>query len=441
MSSRFLVFLALLGLFASPGVLRAATKVGNGDDGSDLEGAKRLLNGPIFITRTKAVRRLKQLNIAGIPGLGSLLPELENTKLYMAEKDVRTLGAMDASPAHHDDKDFVYARTFAAAHAATRFFPVALNLDDHQLIALHIHEALHRALPAPINENEDVVGQLTLAISAPEATQDSIRTITTGLVPVAERVSLLPVRKSEFGYGVQAFSYDKPSASTADLMHKVHSNLYPFGEQRIPVGIGLEASALHRNGTFFAGPLRISLLLDAIKLNSFEFGLSASAALNAFANTAKRNGMLCRDVVSFGFRLKKHLRHFYVENQSSVVLPSKETMTTSTGVDEYDFGSIVDLKFRTGIKLGQFEVGGFFQGLLANHFRITNNAGTRLRDSGRFSLYSAGPEVQWTTETFTVSLSGSFLLNPNSENFGSLGAPLSFGAGHTVVGANFSFFF
>ena len=68
--------------------LASTTKVGNGDDGRDLEGLTEITSGIIFLTRDEAVKRLETLNIQGVQGLGSLIPELKNTKMYMAKADV-----------------------------------------------------------------------------------------------------------------------------------------------------------------------------------------------------------------------------------------------------------------------------------------------------------------------------------------------------------------
>jgi len=76
----------------------------------------------------------------------------------------------DEGPFHVNLMGKVYARTFPEPHAATRFFPAAAKLDSEQLQALHIHEALHRALPDSVREDEAVVSEITLAPSATAAT-------------------------------------------------------------------------------------------------------------------------------------------------------------------------------------------------------------------------------------------------------------------------------
>ncbi|NJL23804.1 MAG: hypothetical protein HC902_00550 [Calothrix sp. SM1_5_4] len=169
-------------VFALSTAMASTTKVGNGDDGKDLEGVVKITEGPIFTARARAVALMKSLNTQGIPGLGQLLPELERTDLLMASKDVQALsteGNWEAS----DNRMQVYARTFPEPHAPTRFFPAALTLNQDQLVALHTHEALHRALPPGIRENEDKVAILTMALTSPSATFDRVNQVAKAVIP------------------------------------------------------------------------------------------------------------------------------------------------------------------------------------------------------------------------------------------------------------------
>jgi len=58
-------------------------KVGNGDDGSDLEGAVKIKTGPVWKARNEAVKVLTKLNTAGVSGLGQLIPEQK--KIYTGQ--------------------------------------------------------------------------------------------------------------------------------------------------------------------------------------------------------------------------------------------------------------------------------------------------------------------------------------------------------------------
>ena len=62
----------LLLTMMSTSVLAGPTVVGNGDDGTDLEGFEKLEGGNIVDARTKAVEKLKEMNVKAVPGLGNL---------------------------------------------------------------------------------------------------------------------------------------------------------------------------------------------------------------------------------------------------------------------------------------------------------------------------------------------------------------------------------
>lgn len=47
----------------------STTTVGNGDEGRDLENLTPIESGIVFETRFEAVKRMKALNVAGMPGL------------------------------------------------------------------------------------------------------------------------------------------------------------------------------------------------------------------------------------------------------------------------------------------------------------------------------------------------------------------------------------
>src|SRR6186713_2286037 len=88
----------------------APTKVGNGDDGSDLEGFSEITKGSIADSRKEAAKLLQSLNVPGVAGLGTLFPEVESTKLYLTKKDVDAVETTDSGAFHADMKGRVYAR-------------------------------------------------------------------------------------------------------------------------------------------------------------------------------------------------------------------------------------------------------------------------------------------------------------------------------------------
>ncbi len=150
------------------------TRVGNGDDGSDLESGKKVTSGILIETRADAIARIAKLNAQNVPGLGRLLVEIEKSEIFYVAHDVKPT-AESGSDGIERNSTVVFARTFPEPVAPTRFFAAALTLEREQLIALHIHEALHRALPPDLRENETAVSQLTLSLSAPDSTHDRVQ--------------------------------------------------------------------------------------------------------------------------------------------------------------------------------------------------------------------------------------------------------------------------
>ncbi|RYZ73689.1 MAG: hypothetical protein EOP05_09850 [Proteobacteria bacterium] len=202
------------------------TKVGNGDDGADLEALTTIKSGPIWDSRKKAVELLERLNVTGVVGLGILIPELKASEMLMVESDARPTVERAGSIEISEDSRQVYARTFAEPYAATRFFPAAAKLSTEQLVALHIHEALHRALPAEIREDENKVAHITLALTSPGASFDRVSSVAnlylkpaalpnvdqrialgTGTSKVEQEVVLPPKSKSNFVYSADMFGW------------------------------------------------------------------------------------------------------------------------------------------------------------------------------------------------------------------------------------------
>src|SRR5262245_41269243 len=89
MKTRMVLIVALILASFAEISCGATTKVGNGDDGTDLEGFEEISSGPIVESRQKAAELLKKLDVHGISGLGLLIPEVEKAALYMAKRDVQ----------------------------------------------------------------------------------------------------------------------------------------------------------------------------------------------------------------------------------------------------------------------------------------------------------------------------------------------------------------
>ena len=176
-----LIFLLVGNLYAAP------TELGNGNDGKDLLEFKEIQDGIIWETRKEAVKMLSQINLRGIQGLGYLKDEVEKTKLYITIDGLSSQELLDLGAFKTGDNPIVYARTYPRPHAPTRFFPAARSLSRPQLVAVHIHEGLHRSLPESIRTDEEIVEDITKVIVSPDATFDDILLTMNRHLPQAPR--------------------------------------------------------------------------------------------------------------------------------------------------------------------------------------------------------------------------------------------------------------
>jgi hypothetical protein len=64
------------------------TRVGNGDDGGDLEAAVPVRSGILVETRLEAVNKLKALQVSGVEGLGLLIPEVEKAEMLLVGQNI-----------------------------------------------------------------------------------------------------------------------------------------------------------------------------------------------------------------------------------------------------------------------------------------------------------------------------------------------------------------
>lgn len=468
----FLLFLLLL--FQIGLAHGAVTKVGNGDDGSDLEEVAPIQEGRILEARQKAVVVLKSLNTPGIGGLGNLLPEVENTSLFLAKKDVNAALTEDQGSFHSDMRGFVYARTFAQSHAPTRFFPIAEKLEIEQLVALHIHEALHRALPASVKEKESVVSAITLAISSQGATHDRIQEVANREIPEFDRrlasgpalsapgealgagssltsstlIERYPIpedarikQPSSFGYGYRQYHSSKEiSAFPVMDMHVIQSFLYPFGNDRTPLGLGIEASFIGRPHGGEAGPLSLSARMRLWSGRGFDIGSWGVVSLNTLSADELKHSPIGRDVTTLGLSMRKELSLLYVENLLSLTLDSDSRQKIGSIEYTYSFGKVVMAAVHTGVSVWRLKLGGYAEVYLADYFRVSGGAFPW--DSGRYRIISGGPELAWISSGFSVALTGRFLLNATQDaNFDYLGNIMGPGVSQGSLGGSVSFYF
>lgn len=419
MRGRWWILALVISLSAS-----GSNKVGNGDDGMDLEGAVPVTKGPLVKAQAKAVELLTRLNVAGIPGLGMLMPEVANAKLYVAQMDTAASLPSDEGSFHTNLSGMVYARTFAEPHSPTRFFPAALKLSEDQLVALHIHEALHRALPEAIREDEATVARITLSITSPEASHDRVKLTANDVIPIEKA----PVAEEEHykqpsnvGYMFrQFFSQQGVLTYPIERMHVVHSDLYPFGGVNSTMGFGIEASFVSRPGVTETGPLGLSAKSRIWSHRGFDFGVFGQAYLNVLSAEELKNSPFGRDVLTLGVSMRKDLSRFYVENFLSWTAPGKSVRTLGRVPYTYDYGDIINVKIRAGARVAGFDFGGFAEVHLAEHFKMSG--GSFNENFGRYRILSAGPELSYTQEDYSFGIGGRFLLDATrGANFDYLG--------------------
>lgn len=438
----------------------APTRVGNGDEGSDLEGATPITQGKISDTQKKAEDLLNKLNVSGIEGLGTLIPEVGRAPLFQTKTDVQAALPEDQGVFHSNMKGNVFARTFPQAHAATRFFPIAETLEEDQLVALHIHEALHRALPASVREDEGAVSKITLTITAPGANRDQIAQTVEKLVPrdpaVAESVgtqSIAPVEKypvsensklhqpSLIGYAYRSFQKPKrQSLFPVNNMHIIQSFFYPFGNDRNPLGLGIEASFIGRETATQTGPLSLSARMRLWSARGFDIEGWLLGSFNSLSADELKNSPIGRDVGTIGLSARKEFKRMYIENSLSWSTPG--TAKESLGQIEYthSFGSFVNVGIHAGSGIGHLKAGGFVELALADYYRV--NGGAFPFDSGRYRIYSGGPEIAWVEKDFSVGLAGRFILNATKDaNYDYLGNVMGQGMAQGNLAGNLNFFF
>lgn len=441
MSRNFLFFIFFISFLLATSAF-AITKVGNSDDGSDLEGTEPLTTGPIVEAREKAVQKLQQLNVSGIEGLGNLTAEVQKTGLFLAKADIAS--SLPSDSPHASMTGLVYARTIAQPYASTRFFPVAKGLSQDQLIALHIHEALHRSLPGRVREDEKIVAKITLAITAPDASFDSIQAVAKDSIP---KISTTPENYEDFvtgssvGYTYKSFFKPSiPSSYEISSLHLIHSHLYPFGDDDTRFGMGIDLSYVNGPRQGLMGPLGLSAHFRVLNYRGFIFHLWGVANLNTLSAEELKESPFGRDVFTLGIAIRKNLKNVYVENYTSVDVGGGSEPKIGAVSYKYTYGSIIDVKIRAGARLWKMDVGGFAELHLADYFKVQGGAFDL--DSGRFRIFSIGPEMTMTFEEWSLGLFGRFLVDSTKNaSFDYLGHLMGPGVSQGSIGASFKLMF
>lgn len=473
MNKKWKGILLLLTLM-STSVLAGPTVVGNGDDGTDLEGFEKLESGNIVDARAKAIEKLKEMNVKAVPGLGNLLSEVEKADLYITRKDLPTKKLMELGAFTNDAQGLVYARTFPRPHAPTRFFPAAKNLDERQLVSLHIHEALHRALPESIREDETAAAEITLAITSPNSSYDRINETVqkflkkaestkfasaTPMTSVAPKPVIKPTKHSRLNYpskvGIRYKRFNSPKFDSTEMtsipvtsMTSISSHLYPFGGSLSALGVGIDASIINKgestkigeedDGTFM-GPLGLSARMLLWTAKGFDIEAYGRIDLNTMSNEELQESLLGRDITKVGMTFAKRTNWFYVENDLEYTLPSETNQKIGNIHYKYEFGSITTARVKMGGYYKAFNLGGYLEMHLADNFKATG--GAFKYETGRNRVVSAGPEIEWRFQQFGLRLFGKYLLDSTKNtDFDFLGDLMGHGVGQGNVGLELNFF-
>jgi hypothetical protein len=397
----------LVGFDATSGTV----KIGNSNTGGDLENLEPVKEGIILESRQKALELVDALNIAGIPGLGTLRPEIEKTDLFLAKEDIRGITNDDLRPNHISKDGYVFARTLPEQYAATRFFPVALTLTMDQLVSLHIHEALHRALPESVRQEEGVVVQMNLAITTPGATHDDIRSLAAKLLPPPEKKLSIKddIRPSFVGYGMRQFYRVDTSFYDIKRSHVLKSYLYPFGNGDEAYGLGLAFHIFEGSSGFKSGPIEMSFRYAAYTTRFFDVDFHFGASLNTLSDEELKESPFGRDVFSVGLSIRKEFERLYFENKLMLQFGTNSSKTIGNTEYVYDYGAIVEPSIHGGFVYGPYAIGAQLRYYLADEMTI--RGGSFSEGIGRFRILTFGPEVRYMNKNFIASVSGKVVLD------------------------------
>lgn len=449
-----LMFLPLISL-AGP------TKVGNGDDGADLEKLQKVESGILISTRDKALTHLNNLNVRAVSGLGTLPDELRLADIYIVQNDIAHPKKFDAGMEVSPDGQTVYARTLAQPYSPVRFFPSSLTLSEEQLIRLHIHEALHRALPPSIREDESVVSEITLAITSPTASRDSLETTMAKymakhtsqpdsdrsaptLVAAAPRLepSARLLNPSIFKLSYQTFDLNSEDKDVYPLnsLYRLDSFMYPFGSDTNSLGIGITISYLSYGDQHYMGPLQVSARQLLNTWRGFDVEGFAEYSMYSMTDKEMQNVSQSRDVATLGVSLKKETDIFYTENFISIALGSEKEFTIGNAKYTQDYAPIINTRIGAGYKFNRFYLGGVFEISVTDSPVIKSSSGSFETTQERISLFTAGPEFGYAAHNMQWSLYARTVLQRHSDyNLSTLGNVLNQGAGQGLIGTSVSF--
>lgn len=437
------------------------TKVGNGDDGADLENMQKVSTGILISTRDKAVELLTKINARAIPNLGTLIDEVQKADIYLVQDPIKNPKKFDQGMETSDDGKLVYARTIAAPYSPVRFFPPALLLNEDQLIRLHIHEGLHRSLPNQFKENESVVSELTLLLTSPTANHDQIVQKVTALIPQ-------PNKESEFNYPVAAntiseaprtenirfpsqFSYHFQTFQILDKdkhllplqsMNRIRNYMHPFGGTNEAIGIGIGFSYLSLEKESYMGPLELSGRLKVATWKKFDFDLWGELAMYTLSEDELKSLPQVRDTLTTGLSMLRSEEYFYSENFISITAESQKQTKIADSEYTYKYAPIIDARISAGTQLNNFFLGGTADFILTESLKVLDEENTPITQTERVRIVKAGAEVGYRYKQFSAKVYAQKVINSTrGYDLTDLSSLVGHGSGQGFAGTELSYHF
>jgi hypothetical protein len=407
--------------------MRGPTKVGNGDSGSDLEGFELVTKGELINSKNDAIKLLKNLNTQAIVGLGNLLPELENSKVYMTKKDISSKELDEMGAFHSGLEGLVYARTFAHSYAATRFFPASLKLNSKQLMALHIHEALHRSLPDQVHEDEQIVSKITLAIITPEQTADNIQAVVKENIPdlFMPSTNHLVINKNSrihnpslVEISVSKWTESKRVSSLPiDHSLNVNAQLFIFGESNLTSGFGISSNYLMtKNSQNYFGPLELTYRNLFYTNRGYDLEFKIGYQIMSTSNSKVINSAYGKNAFIIGINAKKLSDKFNLKLSGDLIGGNSISRNINSISTQYEIGSTINLGGELLIPQKSYELGAQSKLIILNSLNVTQNNNSLLnKESDQY--FSAGPVGKYhLNPDIVINLYGEYLFNSNKNS-------------------------
>jgi hypothetical protein len=425
-NNKLLIPILLSALLATTSVQAGPYKVGNGDVGADLSAFEEVHVGKLKKTQKMAADLLKKLNVKQLPRLELLTPEVAKSDLYLIKPELtqerlKELGQWEEKSGHN-----VYARTFARPHAATRFYRQALDLSDQKLIALHIHEGLHRALPKSIREDEKIVTKITGLLTTPDITFDSIKRELSKIHPMfdvnSEASDVAASQKfhpSYLKFGISEYTSPREIQENRRLpisrRYRFGTMLYPFEDynQLSVIGFGFDTSVIELNddASNFFGPFSLTVKGKIWRIGKFDVSGFVKGTFNTFSEEKIEQSLEGRDYITLGVDFQKKKRKYYFHHGIEFLTESE----VKTSNRKYLIGNIGKFWLKTGKQIDRhFKVGGRAELIYLDSFGVRGD-GLNINKGGSQFL-SLGPDINYMNKDYSIQFLGKYLLDTQEDD-------------------------